>query len=129
MSTLVQTPPLRSRGAAGPIFRSSAARSARRRAAGLFRQRGHAPSGRGRSSSRWSTFYEKQYANVHRGIHWLSDQSGPNCSRRPGEKVQALHQCAAAARRCIFTYGTTEGINLVARSWGDANIRPATKSC
>ena len=65
--------------------------------------------------------YEKQYANVHRGIHWLSDQS-TDLFEEARLKVQAF---IGAARReeVIFTHGTTESINLVARSWGDANLR------
>ena len=65
--------------------------------------------------------YEKQYGNVHRGIHWLSERSTEfyESSRR---KVQAF---IGARRPCevVFTSGTTAAINLVARSWGDANAR------
>jgi cysteine desulfurase / selenocysteine lyase len=64
--------------------------------------------------------YEKQYANVHRGIHWLSDQS-TDLFEEAREKVRAFIN-APAREQVIFTYGTTEGINLVARSWGAANI-------
>jgi len=66
--------------------------------------------------------YEKQYANVHRGIHWLSDQS-TDLYEEAREKVRAFIN-APAREEVIFTYGTTEGINLVARSWGAANIQP-----
>jgi cysteine desulfurase/selenocysteine lyase len=65
--------------------------------------------------------YEKQYANVHRGIHWLSDQS-TDLYEETREKVRAFIN-AREREEVIFTYGTTEGINLVARSWGAANIR------
>jgi cysteine desulfurase/selenocysteine lyase len=64
--------------------------------------------------------YEKQYANVHRGIHWLSDQS-TDLYEETREKVRAFIN-APAREQVIFTHGTTEGINLVARSWGAANI-------
>ncbi|HEY4312758.1 MAG TPA: cysteine desulfurase [Pirellulales bacterium] len=64
--------------------------------------------------------YEKQYANVHRGIHWLSDQS-TDLFEEAREKVRVFIN-APAREQVIFTYGTTEGINLVARSWGAANI-------
>ena len=66
--------------------------------------------------------YEKHYANVHRGIHWLSDQS-TDLYEESREKVRAFIN-APAREQVIFTYGTTEGINLVARSWGAANIKP-----
>ncbi len=65
--------------------------------------------------------YEKQYANVHRGIHWLSDQS-TDLFEEARQKVRAFIG-AAAREEVIFTHGTTESINLVARSWGDANLR------
>jgi cysteine desulfurase / selenocysteine lyase len=65
--------------------------------------------------------YERHYANVHRGIHWLSDQS-TDLYEEARRKVQRFIG-AQAAEEVIFTRGTTEGINLVARSWGDANLR------
>ncbi len=66
--------------------------------------------------------YEKHYANVHRGIHWLSDQSTDLFEEARG-KLQAFIG-AAAREEIIFTHGTTESINLVARAWGDANLKP-----
>lgn len=65
--------------------------------------------------------YENHYANVHRGIHWLSDQSTDRYEEAR-EKVR-LWIGAARSTEVIFTSGTTAGINLVARSWGDANVR------
>ncbi len=66
--------------------------------------------------------YEKQYANVHRGIHWLSDQS-TDLFEEARRKVQVFIG-ATAREEVIFTHGATESINLVARSWGDANLKP-----
>ena len=65
--------------------------------------------------------YEKHYANVHRGIHWLSDQS-TDLYEEARKKVQSFLN-AAAPQEIIFTAGTTASINLVARSWGDANVK------
>jgi cysteine desulfurase/selenocysteine lyase len=65
--------------------------------------------------------YERYYANVHRGIHWLSDHS-TDLYEEARNKVRAFLG-AAAREEIIFTRGTTESINLVARSWGDANVR------
>lgn len=65
--------------------------------------------------------YEHRYANVHRGIHWLSDQS-TDLFEEARESVRAFIG-APAREEVIFTHGTTESINLVARSWGDANVR------
>ncbi len=64
--------------------------------------------------------YERQYANVHRGIHWLSEQS-TDLYEEARQRVQAFIN-APAPEQVIFTHGTTESINLVARSWGDANL-------
>jgi cysteine desulfurase/selenocysteine lyase len=65
--------------------------------------------------------YSTKYANVHRGIHWLSDQT-TDLYEEAREKVRAFIN-APAREEVIFTHGTTEGINLVARSWGDANVK------
>ncbi len=65
--------------------------------------------------------YEKHYANVHRGIHWLSDQS-TDLYEDARQKVCNFIG-AASSNEIIFTTGTTLSINLVARSWGDANIK------
>ncbi|MBN8628007.1 MAG: cysteine desulfurase [Planctomycetes bacterium] len=65
--------------------------------------------------------YEKHYANVHRGIHWLSDQS-TDLYEEAREKVRTFIN-AREREEVIFTHGTTESINCVARSWGDANVR------
>jgi cysteine desulfurase/selenocysteine lyase len=66
--------------------------------------------------------YERHYANVHRGIHWLSDQS-TDLFEEAREKVRRFIG-AEHANEVIFTTGTTLAINLVARSWGDANVGP-----
>ncbi|MEX0679559.1 MAG: cysteine desulfurase [Pirellulales bacterium] len=66
--------------------------------------------------------YEKHYANVHRGVHWLSDQS-TDLYEDARAKVRNFIG-APSGEQVIFTHGTTEGINLVARSWGDANLGP-----
>jgi cysteine desulfurase/selenocysteine lyase len=65
--------------------------------------------------------YEHHYANVHRGIHWLADQT-TDLYEDAREKARALIN-APSREQVIFTTGTTGGINLVARSWGEANLR------
>jgi cysteine desulfurase / selenocysteine lyase len=65
--------------------------------------------------------YERDYANVHRGIHTLSERSTEQYEEAR-EKVRAFIG-AEKALEIIFTPGTTAGINLVARSWGDANVK------
>lgn len=66
--------------------------------------------------------YEKHYANVHRGVHWLSDQS-TDLYEQARERVRAFIN-APEVESVLFTHGTTEGINLVARSWGEQNVGP-----
>ena len=65
--------------------------------------------------------YEHDYANVHRGIHTLSERSTEQYEDAR-EKARAFIG-AEKALEIIFTSGTTSGINLVARSWGDANVK------
>jgi cysteine desulfurase/selenocysteine lyase len=65
--------------------------------------------------------YERDYANVHRGIHTLSERATEQYEQAR-EKVRAFIG-APHAHEVIFTPGTTAGINTVARSWGDANLR------
>jgi cysteine desulfurase / selenocysteine lyase len=65
--------------------------------------------------------YERDYANVHRGIHTLSERSTEQYEDAR-EKVRAFIG-AEKSLEVVFTSGTTAGINLVARSWGDANVK------
>jgi len=66
--------------------------------------------------------YEEHYANVHRGIHQLAQESD-ELFDQARETVRAFLN-APEREQCIFTYGATSGINIVARSWGDANLKP-----
>ena len=61
--------------------------------------------------------YRVNYSNVHRGIHWLSEK----CTDAYEDSRRVVQQLIGAAHdhEIIFTSGTTAGINLVARSWGD----------
>jgi cysteine desulfurase/selenocysteine lyase len=65
--------------------------------------------------------YERSYANVHRGIHTLAEE----CTARYEEarEKMAAFLGAPSGRQVIFTSGATAAINLVARAWGDANVR------
>ena len=64
--------------------------------------------------------YERHYANVHRGIHRLADRT-TELYEGAREKIrQFIH--AASPEEIVFTSGTTASINLVARTWGDANL-------
>jgi cysteine desulfurase/selenocysteine lyase len=66
-------------------------------------------------------YYDHDNANVHRGAHQLSARAteGFEAARA---KVAAFVG-AASPREIVFTRNASEAINLVARSWGDANLR------
>ena len=65
--------------------------------------------------------YETSYANVHRGVHHLS-QIATDMMELSRSKIRGFLN-AAEDREVIFVRGATEGINLVAASWGAANLR------
>jgi cysteine desulfurase/selenocysteine lyase len=67
-------------------------------------------------------FYETSYANVHRGVYVLAERATA-ALEHAREKVRALLN-APDAREVIFVRNATEGINLVAYSWGLANLGP-----
>jgi cysteine desulfurase/selenocysteine lyase len=69
-----------------------------------------------------SGVYERTYANVHRGIHTLSELSTEQYELARSKVRQFLN--ARTFNEVIFTSGTTGAINTVARSWADANLRP-----
>jgi cysteine desulfurase/selenocysteine lyase len=66
-------------------------------------------------------YYKHDNANVHRGIHELSN--------RATEAFEAARRRAAkfinarSADEIVFTRGTTEGVNLVATTWGNQNVK------
>lgn len=66
--------------------------------------------------------YEHDYANVHRGIHTLSERSTEQYEQAR-ERVASFIG-AANSREIIFTQGSTASINLVARSWGETHLKP-----
>jgi len=65
-------------------------------------------------------YYETDNANVHRGVHALSERATASYEAAR-EKLRALIN-AASVREIVFTRGTTESINLVAAAWGGASI-------
>ncbi|OIO74409.1 MAG: cysteine sulfinate desulfinase [Zetaproteobacteria bacterium CG1_02_53_45] len=68
-----------------------------------------------------SHYYELDNANVHRGVHALSERA--TAAYEGARKIIAGFFNARSPREVIFTRGTTEAINLVASSWGGANIK------
>lgn len=67
-----------------------------------------------------SNVYETQYANVHRGVHYMS-QKATDAMEESRESVRTFIN-AADVREIIFVRGATEGINLVAHCWGRQNL-------
>jgi len=65
-------------------------------------------------------YYSRFNANIHRGIHSLAEEA---TAAFEATRDTAKHFINASAREeIIFTGGTTEGINLVAQTWGRQNI-------
>ncbi|SEL98260.1 aminotransferase class V-fold PLP-dependent enzyme [Halomonas daqiaonensis] len=67
-------------------------------------------------------YYGRYNANIHRGLHTLADEATA-AFEGTRETVRAFLN-AGEDREIIFTRGTTEAINLVANSWGRANLGP-----
>jgi cysteine desulfurase/selenocysteine lyase len=65
-------------------------------------------------------YYTSENANIHRGVHHLSQVATDSYEGARGKVRQFLN--AAMDREIIFTRGTTESINLVAHSYGRKNI-------
>ncbi len=65
-------------------------------------------------------YYEAQNANVHRGMHYLSEIA-TNAYEESRKKIQRFIG-APLSCEVVFTRGTTEGINLVAQTYGRQNI-------
>jgi cysteine desulfurase / selenocysteine lyase len=66
-------------------------------------------------------YYERDNANVHRGIHELSNRATAGFEAARARAAKFIN--ARSTDEIIFTRGTTEGINLVAQAWGSKNIK------
>ncbi len=66
-------------------------------------------------------YYEHDNANVHRGIHELSNRATAGYEAARARAARFIN--ARSAEEIVFTRGTTEGINLVASSWGAKNLK------
>lgn len=67
-----------------------------------------------------SDYYATYNANIHRGLHTLSERATneyESARQRTAQFINAAKSCEV-----IFTRGTTEAINVVARAWGDRNV-------
>lgn len=70
-------------------------------------------------------YYEQDNANVHRGIHELSHRATVAYENARVRAARFLN--AAGPEEILFTRGTTEGINLVANTWGATHLRPGDR--
>src|SRR5579859_294349 len=68
-----------------------------------------------------STYYETTHANVHRGVYEISEEATAKMERARVKTARFIN--ARQSKQVIFTRNTTESINLVAYSWGYANIQ------
>jgi cysteine desulfurase/selenocysteine lyase len=66
-------------------------------------------------------YYEHDNANVHRGIHELSNRATAGYEAARARAAKFIN--APSTEEIVFTRGTTEGINLVASSWGAKNLK------
>jgi cysteine desulfurase/selenocysteine lyase len=66
-------------------------------------------------------YYERDNSNVHRGLHALSTRATDAYEGARTRIAKFLN--AADPAEVLFTRGTTESINLVARSWGHAHLK------
>ena len=65
---------------------------------------------------RGAKYLREEHSNIHRGVHYLS-QNATTAYEAAREKVKRFIN-AREAKECIFVRGTTEGVNLVAYSYG-----------
>ena len=66
--------------------------------------------------------YSMEYANVHRGLHYLSNLATEKYEAVRGKVARFLN--AGSEEEIIFTTGTTEGINLVSYAWAAPRLQP-----
>jgi cysteine desulfurase/selenocysteine lyase len=67
-------------------------------------------------------YYRQHNANVHRGVHRLSEEATALYEGTRTKLARFIN--APSDKQIVFTRGTTEGINLVANTWGRANLGP-----
>src|SRR5438105_2772355 len=67
-----------------------------------------------------NVYYETYNANVHRGVYEISEEATAAMERARVKVARFIN--ARQGKQVIFTRNTTESINLVAYSWGNANI-------
>ena len=69
-----------------------------------------------------ANYYRRDNANVHRGVHTLSQRATDGYEGARAKVAAFLN--APEVAECLFVRGVTEAVNLVASSWGGANLNP-----
>ncbi len=69
-----------------------------------------------------STYYETTHANVHRGVYAIAEEATRQYEAARAKVARFIG--APSATGVVFSKNVTEGINMVAQSWGRANLRP-----
>lgn len=67
-----------------------------------------------------SAYYKGYNSNIHRGVHTLANEATEAFEKTRKSASEFIN---AGEKEVVITKGTTEGINLVARTWGEANIK------
>src|SRR5215469_5672253 len=67
-----------------------------------------------------NTYYRTYHANVHRGVYQISEEATAAMEKARVKVARFIN--ARQSKQVVFTRNTSEGINLVAYSWGSANI-------
>src|SRR5690606_36983996 len=70
---------------------------------------------------RMTEIYKYEYANVHRGLHYLANAATEAYEGARGKVARFIN--ASRNEEIIFTRNATEAINLVASAWGEPNIK------
>ena len=70
---------------------------------------------------RMTQAYTSEYANVHRGLHYLANAATEAYEGSRAKGAQSIN--ARRPEEIVFTRNVTEAINLVASSWGEPNIK------
>jgi cysteine desulfurase / selenocysteine lyase len=68
------------------------------------------------------SIYRHSYANIHRGVYTLSEEA--TRAYEAARRKIARFINARSSREVVYTRNATEAINLVARTWAEANLRP-----
>ncbi|MCK5498473.1 MAG: cysteine desulfurase, partial [Gammaproteobacteria bacterium] len=67
-------------------------------------------------------YYKQDNANIHRGVHTLSERATADYEQARGKVRDFIS--AGSEKEIIFVRGATEGINLIAQSYGRTNLKP-----